>query len=302
MSGRPTPRKGRSRNNHSYNNGGSRESGPRYAQQSDYDSDAVNTSYAAQPRDAENRMYDPKNYVPEVDESATYVHTTTRTNYELNMSVLKRYVSGLRAIPLTCSFVRLYEWSSTTNSWELRDVEGPMFLCECDPIVLPTGHELPQANLFVLNRRSMENLTINLSKVEMYEATNEKFLSLKMEADEAGPGRALGFHLHSNEEKGTGDSQGQFLMEDPDWSLIQAHWEKARAALSAVNNQVVGASQYEQGVPNNGAAVADYAQAPAPWASLGAFGGNSEGSQLAGRQLNINDLFGAQNSQRHGGG
>ncbi|KAK3501464.1 Swi5-domain-containing protein [Neurospora crassa] len=271
MSGRPTPRKGRSRNNHSYNNGGSRESGPRYAQQSDYDSDAVNTSYAAQPRDAENRMYDPKNYVPEVDESATYVHTTTRTNYELNMSVLKRYVSGLRAILLTCSFVRLYEWSSTTNSWELRDVEGPMFLCECDPIVLPTGHELPQVNLFVLNRRSMENLTINLSKVEMYEATNEKFLSLKTEADEAGPGRALGFHLHSNEEKGTGDSQGQFLMEYPDWSLIQAQWEKARAALSAVNNQVVGAPQYEQGVPNNGAAVADYAQAPAPWASLGAF-------------------------------
>ncbi|KAJ4417648.1 hypothetical protein N0V85_001758 [Neurospora sp. IMI 360204] len=292
MSGRPPPRKGRSRNNHSYNNGGSRESGPRYAQQSDYDSDAINTSYAVQPSDAENRMYDPKNYVPEVDGSATYAHTT-RTNYELNMSVLKRYVSGLRAIPLTCSFVRLYEWSSTTNSWELRDVEGPMFLCECEPIVLPTGHELPQVNLFVLNRRSMENLTINLSKVEMYEATNEKFLSLKMEADEAGgTGRALGFHLHSTEEK-----EGQCPAEYPDWSLIEAQWQKARAALSAVNNQVVGA-QYEQSVPNNGATVADYAQAPAPWASLGAFSGNSEGSSLAGRQLNINDLFGAQ---RHGG-
>ncbi|KAK3956128.1 Swi5-domain-containing protein [Pseudoneurospora amorphoporcata] len=276
MSARPPPRKGRSRgNNHSYNNGGSRESAARYAQQSDYDSDAINSSYAVQPSDAENRMYDPKNYVPEVDGSATYAHTT-RTNYELNMSVLKRYVSGLRAILLTCSFVRLYEWSPTTNSWELRDVEGPMFLCECDPIVLPNGHELPQTNLFVLNRRSMENLTINLSKVEMYEATNEKFLSLMMEADEAGPGRALGFHLHSTEEKEAGDSQGQCLVENPDWGLIEEHWVKARAALSAANNQVVGA-HYEQSVPSNGSAVADYAQAPAPWASLGAFSGNGEG-------------------------
>ncbi|CCC10146.1 hypothetical protein SMACR_02724 [Sordaria macrospora] len=277
MSGRPPPRKGRSRgNNHSYNNGGSRESNARYAQQSDYDSDAINSSYAVQPSDAENRMYDPKNYVPEVDGSATYAHTT-RTNYELNMSVLKRYISGLRHLPLTCSFVRLYEWSQTTNSWELRDVEGPMFLCECDPIILPNGHELPQTNLFVLNRRSMENLTINLSKVEMYEATNEKFLSLKMEADEAGPGRALGFHLHSTEEKEAGDSQGQCPVEHPDWGLIQDHWEKARAALSAANDQVVGA-HYEQSVPSNGSAVADYAQAPAPWASLGAFGGSSEGT------------------------
>lgn len=147
----------------------------------------------------------------------------------------------------------------------------------------------------------MENLTINLSKVEMYEATNEKFLSLKMEADEAGPGRALGFHLHSTEEKEAGDSQGQCPVEHPDWGLIQDHWEKARAALSAANDQVVGA-HYEQSVPSNGSAVADYAQAPAPWASLGAFGGSSEGSSLAGRQLNINDLFGAQSSQRHAGG
>lgn len=304
MSQRPPVRGRRSRGgNHSYNNGGHREHNTRYAQQSDYDSDAINSSYAVQPSDAEPRTYDAQNDLPEMDGSATYA-PTTRTNYELNMSVLKRYVAGLQAIPVTCSFVRLYEWSHETNHWELRDVEGPMFLCECDPIVLPNGLELPQTNLFVLNRRSMENLTINLSKVEMYEATNEKFLSLKMEADEAGPGRALGFHLHNSEDKEGGEAQGS--VENPDWNLIEDHWRKAREALSAANNQVVGPS-YEQSVPSNGLPVGGYApvQAPAPWASLGAFSGSSEGSSLAGRQLNINDLFGAQsnqNSQRHGGG
>lgn len=288
MSGRPPPRKGRSRNNHSYNNGGSRDSGHRYAQQSDYDSDAINHSYAVQPSE---------DNVPEEDESVSYA-PTTRTNYELNMSVLKRYVPGLRAIPLTSSFVRLYEWSSTTNSWELRDTEGPMFLCESEPRFSKSGLELPQSTLFVLNRRSLTNFKIDLSKVEMYEATNEKFLSVKMEAGNNEPGKAYGFHLHSTEEKEGGDSQSQFTMENPDWSLIEAHWQKARAARLEAG--------YEQIVSSSGASVANNEQAPAPWASLGAFSEQSEGSSLAGRQLNINDLFGAaqssQGNQRHGGG
>lgn len=293
MSGRPPPRKGRSRNNHSYNNGGSRDSSHRYAQQSDYDSDAINNSYTAQPSES---------YVPEEDESVSYA-PTTRTNYELNMSVLKRYVPDLRAIPLTCSFVRLYEWSSTTNSWELRDTEGPMFLCESEPKFSKFGHELPQATLFVLNRRSLTNFGIDLSNVEMYEATNEKFLSVKMEADDKGSGKAYGYHLHSTEEKEGADSQSQFTMDNPDWSLIEAHWQKARTAR--LNSRVAEAG-YEQSVPSSGASVANNDQAPAPWASLGAFSETSEGSSLAGRQLNINDLFGAaqssQSSQRRGGG
>ncbi|KAK3403444.1 Swi5-domain-containing protein [Sordaria brevicollis] len=258
MSGRPQPRKGRSRNNHSYNNGGSRDSGHRYAQQSDYDSDAINNSYAVQPSE---------DNVPEEDETVTYA-PTTRTNYELNMSVLKRYyVKDLRSIPLTCSFVRLYEWSSATNSWELRDTEGPMFLCECEPKISRSGLELPQSTLFVLNRRSMINFKIDLSKVEMYEATNEKFLSVKMESDTNEPGKAYGFHLHSSEEKEGGDSQSQFSMDSPDWGLIESHWQKARAGrLEASYEQTVLSSVAAPVVANNEQA------APAPWASLGAFG------------------------------
>jgi hypothetical protein len=141
---RTTPRKSRHRHQSS---GG----GPRTVAASDYESDAAHYMEARDLR--------PPTQVPH------------RTNTELNLSVLRRYLPSIRSIVSIAANAVVYN-ISPAQSWEKSGVEGTLFVCEQEPAVV-SGHPVPRACVFVLNRRGLDNLVVELCHASVCEVAGE---------------------------------------------------------------------------------------------------------------------------------
>lgn len=142
---RLTPRKSRHRHQPS---GG----GPRTVAASDYESDAAHY--------LEARDLPPPPHLPH------------RTNTELNLSVLRRYLPSIRSIVSIAANAVVYIISPTTQTWEKSGVEGTLFVCEQEPVTV-SGHLMPRACVFVLNRRGLDNLVVELCMATECEVTDE---------------------------------------------------------------------------------------------------------------------------------
>ncbi|KAK4211230.1 putative dcp1-like decapping family protein [Rhypophila decipiens] len=248
---RPTPRKSRHRNNPSI---GDRSGGGSLTiiQQSDYESDAAQ-------------------YLSNRDTPAIS-HIPSRTNTELNLSVLSRYLpGGVKSILSIAASATVYLFSET-EGWEKCGVEGTMFVVEREPLVTASGQPLVQICVFVLNRRALENLVVDLVKVTDCELA-EELIIFRLEDGEQGEEskKVIGIWIHADEEH----------TREENMTVIRASWQQARMSWNALV-QAIDAEEKEE--------IAEQIEEE---------GGSfvSGGEQLSGgRRLSITDLFGRNGS------
>ncbi|KAH6670861.1 hypothetical protein F5X68DRAFT_215402 [Plectosphaerella plurivora] len=111
-----------------------------------------------------------------------------RTNTEINLAVLRRYIPNIHTILTTAANAVVYTFAPETSSWERTGTEGTYFLCFLAPEAAASEAvpaPPPRACIFVLNRRGLENTIIDLGKVENFEVMDEIYI-FKM-AEDAGP-------------------------------------------------------------------------------------------------------------------
>ncbi|KAK1987578.1 Dcp1-like decapping family protein [Colletotrichum cereale] len=237
---RPTPRK-RGHARHSSASG----HGPRPVQ-SDYESDAAH--------------YVDSHPVPEPNPALF-----NRTNTDLNLSVLRRYLPSINSTLSIAANAVVYTFNPSLPGWDKTGIEGTYFLCMQDPApaALPAA---PRACIFVLNRRGLENVILDLGDVADFEVVDEIYIFRLRGAgggdDDAG-NKVMGIWIHA----------------DKDDTRVM------NAALIAETLKHVRVAAEHNDAAGGGAA-------PAPQEELG------PAMQAIGRRLSLSDLFGAQNGAK----
>lgn len=214
---------------------------------SDYESDAANLQ--------KNHQQQQQNYEP----------PPPRTNTELNAAVLQRYIPSIHSILSIAANAVVYTFDSTAESWDKSGVEGTLFVCSQAPLPHDATNA-PRACVFVLNRRGLGNVIVDLARVSHVEIAGELII-FRVEgggggvASEGGEGngssgeRVLGLWIHNDREE-TREVNG---------ATIQECWAVARAGATA-----------GEGVEE------DLKQEAGP------------AMQAIGRPLTLNELFGSQ--------
>ncbi|KAK5656841.1 hypothetical protein OQA88_4389 [Cercophora sp. LCS_1] len=239
-------------------------SGPRQIPASDYESDAAH-------------------YMESRDTVPHLAHLPTRTNTDLNLSVIRRYLPGIQSILSIAANAVVYTFVEASQGWEKHGVEGTMFVCEQDPIITTTGQALPRVSVFVLNRRGMDNLTMDLWKVSDCEMADELII-FRREEDAAQIGAAataqevIGIWIHADED----DTR------DANTTIIRGAWQQAQLALNTLREAAEAADMDLAGdqtdVDDGGGARADsQPQVPEP------------SGAAVGRRISISELFGQRN-------
>jgi len=90
-----------------------------------------------------------------------------RSNVELNMMVLRRWCPGVERILAIAPFAVLYLFSSDSQQWEKLDMQGTLFVCEL------AGEVCPQYRVLILNRKSLDNFSLELVSTDDIQITEE---------------------------------------------------------------------------------------------------------------------------------
>ncbi|TVY48903.1 mRNA-decapping enzyme 1A, partial [Lachnellula occidentalis] len=112
------------------------------------------TAAAIQPSDYESDFY-----------AALPPPLTTRSNTELNLSVLRRHCPSITAILSIAPSAQIYTYAS--GSWNKTEIEGTLFVCQTSG----SGSGEPGYVVVVLNRRGLENLVVDVGGIENVEVT-----------------------------------------------------------------------------------------------------------------------------------
>ncbi|KAK2762952.1 Dcp1-like decapping family protein [Colletotrichum kahawae] len=233
---RQTPRK-RGHNRHP-------STGPRPVQ-SDYESDAAH--------------YLDTHPVP--DPNPALLH---RTNTDLNLSVLRRYLPSINATLAIAANAVVYTFNPLLPGWDKTGIEGTYFLCMQDPPVLPSlpgsgvppaAPAPPRACIFVLNRRGLENVILDLGDVADFEVMDEIYI-FRLHGD-AEENKVMGIWIHADKE----DTRVMnAAMIDETLKQVRAFQESGAAHQLSPQEEELGPAM-----------------------------------QAIGRKLSLSDLFGAQN-------
>ena len=214
--------------------------------QSDYDTDTANVTDAAPP------MAPPP----------------ARTNTELNLLVLRRYVPEIESIISIAPFAVVYLFSPETQQWEKSGVEGTLFVCQLS--AAESGYV--KYNVVILNRKSLDNFITELVSGEDIEIT-EQYVILQVLGEDGTP-IIYGLWIFSDEENVP--STREVVA-----SAIQECAVRAGQARSIASDD--GHSSYEPPAPYNldGATedITDDNQTPIQ-------------PQSAGKQIDLLSLFG----------
>lgn len=125
-----------------------------------------------------------------------------RTNTDLNLSVIQRYLPSIHTILSVAANAVIYTFDPENEGWNKSGVEGTMFVCAQSP--LPEDHQQrPRACVFVLSRRGLENFNVDLARVSHVEVMGELVI-LKVEGsdewdgDDGGEEKVLGIWVHND--------------------------------------------------------------------------------------------------------
>jgi hypothetical protein len=186
----------------------------------------------------------------------------TRTNTELNLSVLRRYNPSILTILSIAANAVIYLFTPSTQQWEKSGVEGTLFVCEQTP---PSSAVDAGYCVVVLNRRGLDNLILDLSQAQDVEVTAE-LLILRFQEGEAQ--KVMGIWIHEDKDDTREINAG----------LIQQCWEKvtSKNAKYTPSGEAVGNNSFS--TVESGSARAD-------------------GVAVGGRRISLTDLFGQQGSQ-----
>jgi hypothetical protein len=147
----------------------------------------------------------------------------SRSNTELNLSVLRRYRPSIQTILSIAPSAQIYTYSPSTTSWLKTDTEGTLFVCQLSP---DNAGVAVDYCIVVLNRRGLENLMLDLSTVENVEITDE-FLMVGVNGDGEEGMKMLGFFIHADKS----DTR------EVNCRLIREKWEEVRATDTGENVQ-----------------------------------------------------------------
>jgi hypothetical protein len=155
-----------------------------------------------------------------------------RSNTELNLSVLRRYLLDIVDIQSIAANAVVYTLDATAGSWEKANVEGTLFVCRLrDP---------ERACVFILNRKATDNLTLHLRDVKEIEL-KDPLLMIAMEDDS----HVWGLFIHADvDSTRVGNAE-----------LIQSLWRKDRESMSAPATDHVGQPQLQGGSSGAGVMV-----------------------------------------------
>lgn len=159
----------------------------------------------------------PSNRIPASDYESDIAAMQSATDYEppkyvrtedqMNLDVLQRYLPSIRHIIHVMPQVVVYTTSPDLTGWEKSDIEGPMFVCMQHP--LPEDPEQRQrACVIILSRKNLQNLTVDLARVsdmEVNDSVNLLFLQVE-DAGEPYSSKVFGLFFHEAEgQKSTRD-------------------------------------------------------------------------------------------------
>ncbi|KAF5245825.1 hypothetical protein FAUST_1612 [Fusarium austroamericanum] len=168
----------------------------------------------------------PSNRIPVVSDyesDAAAIHNDyapppPRTNTELNLSVLQRYLPSIHTILSIAANAVIYTFNSTSESWEKSGVEGTMFVCAQSPSSEDPAQQ-PRACVFILNRRGLDNVIVDLSRVSHAEVSGELVI-MKVEGDWEEGDKVLGVWIHNDKDE----------TREMNAAIIQEAWKIARSA------------------------------------------------------------------------
>ncbi len=197
-----------------------------------------------------------------------------RTNTDLNLSVLRRHRPNIETILSQAANAVVYIFSAEEQEWHKHGVEGTMFVCQQEPLVLPNGQVIPQSCVFIMNRRSLTNLVVDLIKVSHCEVAGDLII-LKLQEGEAfegveeegGDAKVLGLWVHADKQ----DTR------EVNAVVIEAAWNSARAAVEQLAQTIAAGGN------------------PGEYPTEASEARHAQESQGAGRRLSITDLFGQNN-------
>ncbi|KAH8815556.1 hypothetical protein F5884DRAFT_182269 [Xylogone sp. PMI_703] len=201
----------------------------------------------------------PQIQASDYESDVNYNPPATRTNTELNLSVLRRHNPHIQSILSIAANAVIY-YFTPPQSWEKSGIEGTLFVCQCEPAPI-TGSE--RFCLVVLNRRSLENIILDLGQTEDVELTSE-YVILRFQQrgeDWQVEEKIMGVWMHADKD----DTR------EVNSLMIKECWQRAKA--TAEPDPVVQSYSNERASPQ--------------------VGNNADGV-VPGRKLSIGELFGRQ--------
>ena len=156
-----------------------------------------------------------------------------RTNTELNLKVLRQYVSGLERIVSIAPFAVVYVFSPETQQWEKSGIEGTLFVCQL------TGSPNPRYNVVILNRKSLDNFITELVSEDDIEIT-EQYVILQVMGEDDAP-TIYGLWIFSDEGEGVHSTRAIVANSIQECAMRAAH-----ANLTTDDD---GQEDYEPSVP-----------------------------------------------------
>ncbi|ESZ90793.1 hypothetical protein SBOR_8822 [Sclerotinia borealis F-4128] len=198
----------------------------------------------------------------------------TRTNDELNLTVLRRYHPSIQKISSLAASATMYMFSLESKTWEKLPIEGTLFVCELLPSPT-TGTE--DYCIVVLNRKGLNNVIHNFREMNNVEINGE-YLYWTVKNTEATEGipvaKAFGLFIH-DDETGT---------RDVNQTEILNRWRKTHATM----NEVQALENKLENYGDKGFAGPCEAENTFPSQI------QTQSEVQGGRRLSITDLFGGR--------
>lgn len=122
----------------------------------------------------------------------------SRSNTELNLTVLNRYIPNVRSIVTIAANAVLYSFNSTSMKWEKEEkapIEGTFFVTSDYEAEIETGNET--FTLIILNRRGMNNFIVQIGDLLDVEVTDE-VLIVGMKDEEGEERKVMGIWIHED--------------------------------------------------------------------------------------------------------
>lgn len=189
----------------------------------------------------------------------------SRTNTELNLSVLRRYLPSISKILSVAANAVVFTFSLDNMAWEKANIEGPLFMCSQGEAETEDEWGRDGGCAFVLNRKGLDNLVLDLTTVSKHEMQGD-LLIFRVEVDgkdgNAGGDRVVGLWIHPETEE----------TRPANAAIIKRVWTNAREARQQREAVGLGSASQAGGGADVGPAM-----------------------QAMGREISVDALFGRQN-------
>ncbi|OCK78601.1 PH domain-like protein [Lepidopterella palustris CBS 459.81] len=130
---------------------------------------ATTSSRKSKSRTNNQPLPQPSDYETDVPPLDSLPPPPTRSNNELNLSVLRRHNPAILSILSIAPYAVLYLFSPSLQTWEKCGIEGTLFVVQLTPSHLGADRYA----VMVLNRRGLENFVTELERGDDVENTEE---------------------------------------------------------------------------------------------------------------------------------